>query len=191
MMQISFLTSSKKLVKKFTQTDEGLNKQSYPLAKTFTSHTHEVNDIGELKQYVEGYSKHGACLLKGNPVNPNTGEPKLKNESRAGSTDPATPTSMLVLDVDGLHASLEELYAALPSQFKETQHLVQYSASYKVESNDLRVHLFYMLQEPAQPTTLKNLALHLNLNTPTINTHASQWCSCARPNTCSCANKVL
>ena len=74
------------LTKRFTMTDNGLEKQAYPQVAAFTSDAVEADTIEDFFAALVAHANAGHCLLKGQL------DRSLRNESRAGHTDSATPT---------------------------------------------------------------------------------------------------
>ena len=96
-MQITFLQANVPLTKKFTKLESGeYDKDSYPFVRNFTSHSDNVNTVDEFADVLKKHASFDHCLLKGNVLKP------LKDEPRAGSTDPTAETEWVVFDVDGM-----------------------------------------------------------------------------------------
>lgn len=172
---VTFLSSSMRLAKTFSL--EG--NQTYPLARTFTSHryTFEISDTG-LEQFEEALRMHankGDCLYKGNLAQP------LNRESRAGKTDTMAKTQLLVIDVDGFEmesampdmpwnqTSLEQLASTvvgkLPECFNGVSYIAQASASMGMKGERVvSMHLLFFLDKPVNPGQLKLWLTQLNLD---------------------------
>ena len=96
--ELYFLTASDgtKLTKSYHRDENGrLAKQSYPHVFNFNSTNITIDSLDDFYESLLKKSDANYCLLKGT-LNRN-----LENESRAGSTDPYSPTSWICLDIDG------------------------------------------------------------------------------------------
>lgn len=152
-MEICFLSSTVPLVKSLSAD----TWTSYPLVKNFTSHTSDVLTPADLYDELATHSAQGHCLLKGLPNRP------LRNEPRAGSTNAAGPTSLLVLDIDGL-----DTYTSIPALLHDlglhnVSYVEQHSASSGLKPG-LRSHLFFLISEFVSPQAIKNWMKHVNLS---------------------------
>jgi len=168
-MKINFLEAKVPLAKTFTKTPDGIKKTSYPNAFLFTSHEEEVKTPEDLFHSIKKHANKGHCLLKGEL------RYALVNESRAGSTDPATETRFLVLDIDGLDLPDGTTFDNLlhsDRRFKDLRNvsyvLVQ-SASSGITGNGMRVHAYFLLAKPIKPETLKLWTIELNLECEILN----------------------
>lgn len=159
MPKITFLEADQPLVKSYSLDGTGkLTKDSYPRVWEFTSHSYDVECLQDLYDLMRGAAKQGWCLLKGDLQRP------LVRESRAGSTDPNSTTRIICLDFDRLGSikSIEEAMALL--DLEGYSYIVQYSASYGVEpEKGCTAHVFILLSGPAQPASLKQWLISLNL----------------------------
>lgn len=170
-MDITFLEASVSLTKSYTRNaDQTITKTPYPMTWEFTSHAVTVATIDDFRLALQKHAARGMCLLKGNVTKP------LVKESRAGSTDSNGLTEFVVLDLDGLPESytltdtqgiehtvkvtLATFLAALG--LEGISHIVQWSASYGIENNKLRAHLFFMLDKPMAAPLLKQWLIQLN-----------------------------
>lgn len=163
MPQLFFLKAPVPLTKSYERgADNKISKTSYPHVFNVTSITENCADLKAFYQLLVKYAAQGCCLLKGklNRV--------LKNESRKGSTTTMDETEWVVLDIDGLpiNTSVDNLLdeIGLPG----ISYIVQYSASYKVENDHLRCHLFFLLDKPYAAPTIKQWLISLNLNVPVL-----------------------
>ena len=166
-MRLFFLEANQPLTKRFWLNEEGrLEKDPYPFVKKFASHEVEVDTVEQFHAAILAHGRLNHCLLKGQLSK------RLLWESRAGSTDPLTQTSWVVIDLDGLlgFATPEDfIREVLPEAFHDVSYVMQHSASSGIgEGTGLRAHLFFMLAAPAQPETIKNWVTRLNLDTPRI-----------------------
>jgi hypothetical protein len=95
-MQLTFLAASDRtrMAKSFALSSGSVVTTPYPLVKRFWSFTRSAADLDQLHALLVTHAEAGHCLLKGPLDRP------LRHESRAGRTDPSTPTQLLVLDLD-------------------------------------------------------------------------------------------
>jgi hypothetical protein len=165
MPKVTFLEADQPLAKSYSLDSEGkLQKESYPRVWEFTSHSYDYKDLTELCDLLRGAAAKGWCLLKGDL------QRDLINESRAGSTDPNSPTDTIVLDFDrlGRILSIEEAMGDLG--LGNYSHIVQYSASHGVEpEKGCTAHVILKLSAPAHPASLKQWLISLNLKVEALN----------------------
>lgn len=164
-MNLTFLSASVPLTKTITLKDGVISKDSYPLLNKFTSNTVEANSITAVYQAIRAVSQHSdkPCLLKGNLLRP------LDNESRKGTTRSNDTTEYVVFDLDRApFNSAEEFMAAIG--LEHVSYVVQYSASYKLNSADktLSCHIFCLLTAPVKAPELKAWLMYLNMSTPVL-----------------------
>ncbi len=165
-MQITFLEADRPLVKSYALDSEGnLIKESYPRVWNFTSHTMGVNSLKEMAEVMRGAAAKGFCLLKGEV------QRRLVSESRAGSTDPNTPTKWICLDFDRLgKVSLTQAIGLIG--LSEYDRIVQYSASHGVEpAKGDTAHVIIELSVPLHPASLKQWLVALNLKIEALREH--------------------
>ena len=98
-MQITFLEASNGLkLTKLYKKDNTFT--AYPHVKAVTSHHYDIptskDGLTQLKDLIIHHGDSGHCMLKGPLKRPVT------DESRAGLSDRAAYTSLLVLDLDGI-----------------------------------------------------------------------------------------
>ena len=87
----------------------------------------------------------------------------LDNEPRAFMSERANTTQLLVLDVDGLHTSnpgdlqalADKIVLQLPEVFHNVSYIAQASASLGFKKDTVSLHLFFLLDMPVHPKTLK------------------------------------
>lgn len=160
-MLFHFLSSPVALTKTFELRNKQIIKTPYPNAYDVSSHDENINSLQDLQRALIRHAAHNHCLLKGALNRP------LVSESRAGSTDSNAATSWVCLDVDGLpvsaYANVDVLLAELG--LGDVSYVLQWSASYMIESNDLRCHIFMMLDKPMAAPLIKQWLYHLNLST--------------------------
>ena len=163
-MEIVFLKAKKPLAKEISE--EGI--KPYPLTKNFTSEHFDISTdqkgLNKLYKLLTDQAADGACLHKGYLKRP------IKDESRAFMSERAKPTEMLVLDVDGLHTSnpgdlqslAEKIILQLPEVFHNVSYIAQASASLGFKKNTVSLHLFFLLDMPVHPKTLKDFIRVVN-----------------------------
>lgn len=174
---LTFLSGHARMVKTFSM--EG--SQTYPLVKKFTSHkaTVSIDETGlaEFEQQLRFHAAQGNCFYKGNLTT------ELKNESRAGKTNTLGRTQVLVIDIDGYHMPgtmpempwgkedvkhiADTIIGRLPAEFNGVSYIAQASASMGMKGHNIvSMHLFFFLDEPVNPSQLKNWLTQLNLQNP-------------------------
>ena len=163
-MKIVFLKAKKPLVKEITK--EG--SKPYPLVKNFTSTEEDITidkkGLNKLFRVTTAAAKQGFCMLKGTLKRP------LKNESRAFMSDRSEATQLLILDIDGLRATPSEDIQAmadrvvlqLPNIFHNVSYIAQASASLGIKKNTVSLHLFFLIDMPVHPKTLKDYLRMVN-----------------------------
>lgn len=159
-MKITYLIAPVPLTKTYTKKDGVINKSSYPMAYEFTSVTEEIPDLPTFARSMAKHAALGHCLLKGEPLQ------ELVNESRAGSTVSNGTTDWICLDVDGI-PNCTALEFMQHVKLDHVQHIVQYSASYLIESKDLKCHIFLQIDRLAAPI-IKQWLIQLNHATPIL-----------------------
>jgi len=155
-MELHFLEARVPLVKTYTQTDEGVKKDAYPMVKHVTSHREQVHTLDQMLSALRYHSRNGHCLLKGELKR------DLVLESRASETDPMAPTSWICLDFDYLKS--EDQVNSLLSQMglSDVSYIVQYGAGHKIDK-PFSAHLYFMLEHEVLPETLKYWLMNQNL----------------------------
>ena len=177
---ITFLEASnnQRLTKYF-----GLNEtRTYPYVKNVTSHeeTIEKSNAGlvHLEAHIRKHAAAGHCLLKGNLKRP------LVDESRAGLTDRASPTDLLIIDLDGIQIPgthlprmfdkkeitklTNQFIQLLPKQLWDVSYIVQASSSMGMKGNLCSLHIYMLLDVPIPVKAIKLWFKHVNLNTSDI-----------------------
>lgn len=161
-MEIVFLGSDVPLTKTYRRKGGKVEKTSYPLVNSFTSHREKVASLAEFYAAVVAHASMGHCLLKG------TIDRDLIEESRAGSTDRNGETDWVCLDIDGVEAdSPDTIMDALG--FGNLSYIVQYSPSQGIVDDLLHCHIFIMLDKPVSAPLLKQWLTDLNFNTGLLN----------------------
>lgn len=162
-MKVTFLSASVPLTKTFVLESGVLTKKGHPQIIDVSSFEHEFETIEDLYNLMLVHADEGNCFLKGNVTR------VLRNESRAGSTDPNEPTRILLLDVDGLKGvtSIDAFMAMIG--LHDVDHIVQYSSSMGVDpAKGLSAHIFVILDKPWYPAMLKQWLTDLNLKLPQL-----------------------
>ena len=171
-MKITFLAASDRtrMAKRYALSAENgvLSTTPYPLVRRFWSFTRNAADLGQLYALLVTHAEAGHCLLKGQLDRP------LRHESRAGRTDPNTPTELLVLDLD-----FDQGFESI-DEFLETiglggvSYVLHHSSSAGITARPgLRAHVFVQLSSPVAPAQLKLWLRHLNLTVPGLREQVS------------------
>lgn len=171
-MKITFLEASVPLTKTYSKSSAaGITKTPYPFVWEFTSHEEQFTTLVQLDALLRSHSALNHCALKGN-----VGRPLVK-ESRAGSTDTNATTEWLVLDLDGLPDTIEVSGKTAPLTIdlflsemglENISYVVQWSASYGIENNRLRAHVFMLLDKPYAAPLLKQWLIQKNHEVPLL-----------------------
>ena len=159
-MEVYFLEAKEPLTKRFALKPDGktIAVESYPHVTNFRSHVHAVENIEQFHALLLQHASKGHCLLKGQLTK------LLTFESRAGSTDPYTPTEFIVLDVDGLPDHTPEDVLNKLNIPRNCDYIIQYSASQGVmPKKGLSCHIYIMLEEPRSPPQIKQWLIQQNL----------------------------
>jgi len=168
-MRVNFLGASDgtALSKTFQEIAPGTyNEESYPFIAKFNSIERIITDVNELHQHIVACSAEGLCLLKGLLDKP------LHNESRAGHTDPTTPTEWICLDVDYTVKDQTPSEFVDMLGFVDVSYVFQKSASMGIKSHQgWRGHFFILLDSPQSPQALKQWLIHSNLNCVSLRSH--------------------
>ena len=176
-MKIVFLEAGVPLTKTYSKTSSGVTKTPYPFVWEFTSHEEQFNNLSQLEALLKKHAVLGHCALKGSISRP------LVKESRAGSTDSNATTEWLVLDLDGLPDTIEVTTPAGQTQtmpltidlfldemgLGNTSYIVQWSASYGIENQKLRAHIFMLLDKPHAAPLVKQWLMQKNHEVPLLN----------------------
>jgi Family of unknown function (DUF5906) len=150
------LSASDPLTKTIEQTPQGLVKTPYPMVRDFTSHAFPYETLSTFAAHVRAVAERNWCLLKG------TLSRELRNESRAGSTDPDAPTDYICLDFDSAEApTVDALLERIG--LADVSHFIQYSSSHGLTPGRISAHVFMLLEQPTSPRVLKEWLQHLNL----------------------------
>ena len=175
-MNINFLEASVPLTKTYVKANNGITKTPYPFVWEFTSHTESCKSLIELEHLLKIHAALGHCALKGNIAR------QLVRESRAGSTDSNESTEWIVLDLDGLPDVIDlvspsghvqstpltiDLFLA-EMGLSDVSYVVQWSASYGIENQRLRAHIFMMLDKPYAAPLLKQWLIQKNHEVPLL-----------------------
>ena len=165
-MKITFLKAKRPLAKEITSQ----GSKPYPLVKDFTSYEEDISvdkkGFNKLFRALCTAASEGACMLKGPLKRP------IVDESRAFMSDRSVPTELLVIDIDGLRAPAQDLRAMadrivlqLPDIFHDVSYIVQASASLGIKKDTVSLHLFFLMDMPVHPKTLKDYLRMLNYET--------------------------
>ena len=171
---ITFLEPARNLRLAKTITQEG--GTPYPLAKTFTSHTHFIapnpQGLDEAFALMQSHALKGHCIHRGVLKEP------LISESRRNKADKNAPTNLLVIDLDDfipetplvapissatLAAVVEPIRQLLPAPLNSTACIANASASTGMKPNGaIGLHLFFLLERPVSTAQLTHWLTGLN-----------------------------
>ena len=164
-MEIVFLKAKKPLSKEISE--EGV--KPYPLIKNFSSEHYDISvdkkGFNKLYKLLTQQAAAGACLHKGLLKRP------LNDEPRAFMCDRTATTELLVIDIDGLPYKTgnvgigtvaEQIVLQLPECFHNVSYIAQASASLGFKKNTVSMHLFFLLDMPVHPKTLKDFIRMVN-----------------------------
>jgi hypothetical protein len=167
-MDVYFLEATVPLTKRYTQRQNGeVEAESYPHVADFKSHKHQVSSIARFETDLSHHAALGHCLLKGQLTK------ELNFESRAGSTNPNTPTEFLVIDVDGAH-SIDAEGVMQELGMRDVSYIVQYSSSQGVlPDKGLSCHIIVMLTRSVVPSVIKQWLIKKNLESAYFKTGLS------------------
>ncbi len=162
-MQITFLAASDRtrMAKSFALSSGTVVTTPYPPVRRFWSFTRNVTNIHQLYALLVTHAEAGHCLLKGQLDRP------LRHQSRAGRSDPNTPTDLLVLDLDFDQGftSIDEFMEAIG--LGGVGYVLHHSSSAGITARPgLRAHVFVQLATPVALAQLKRWLRHLNLTVP-------------------------
>lgn len=155
-MILTFLEGAAPLTKTYERRGSELIKTPYPHVYEVTSHTEQVADLAAFESALQHHASLSRCLLKGTLSRP------LKSESRAGTTDRNGATDWICLDLDGVPTTADvdgtKVDVTLDCLLYDLglhniSYVLQWSASYGVDSKALRAHVFMQLDQ-AQPAPL-------------------------------------
>lgn len=173
---IEFLEASVPLTKAYTRNAQGLTKTPYPFMWEFTTHRETFNTLPQLELLLKNHAALGHCALKGKVSRP------LVCESRAGSTNSNDATEWLVLDLDGLPETVDLSTPGKQSVstvmtvdlfltemgLGDYSYIVQWSASYGIENQKIRAHIFMQLDKPYAAPLLKQWLIQKNHEVPLL-----------------------
>tara|TARA_R100000541_G_scaffold142_3_gene515 strand:- start:7904 stop:10363 length:2460 start_codon:yes stop_codon:yes gene_type:complete len=166
-MEVVFLKAKKPLAKEISKQ----GSKPYPLVKNFSSYSEQISTdkkgLTKLFRALCSAAADGACLHKG-PL-----KRVLDDEPRAFMSDRSATTELLVLDVDGLRTSnpgdlqalADKIVMQLPEIFHTVSYIAQASASLGVKKDTVSLHLFFLLDMPVHPKTLKDYIRLINYTT--------------------------
>lgn len=157
-MNIWFLEGAQPFTKTIERlTDGSIKKEPYPHLFNVSSTSQEITAIKPFHDAIAAHSSQGHCLLKGQLTR------HIKDESRRGLLNPDEPTEWACFDLDSL-SCFEEVDEALHHfEIHDVDHIVQYSASHKLNGK-LSAHVFFLLDRPVSPGLLKQWFMMMNLD---------------------------
>jgi hypothetical protein len=175
-MKVTYLGAANGL--RLSKHYDGENKFTpYPHVKKVNSYQYDVASIDELYSSVVDNAAIGNCLLKGNLKR------ELVEESRAGASDKASPSGLLVLDFDGIKIPgssfapywnidsdkfkqiAEALMRCMPAELQNVSYIAQASSSIGFKNDAISMHIIMMLDVPLAAKTIKLWLQHVNYTT--------------------------
>lgn len=163
MIKTTYLQAAVPLTKTFTMEGGELKKSSHPRIIDVTSHFEEFETIEEFYEQLKIHAAQGHSFLKGNVNRP------LQAESRAGTTNPTDPTSVLLLDIDGLRGAARVVDLLRALGLDDVDHIIQFSSSMGiVKDRGLSAHVFLLLSRMWAAAMLKQWLIAQNINIPML-----------------------
>ena len=162
---VFFLAADRSIVKRYeiTPNTGELIKHPYPFVYEVTSYQETCNNLHDLFQHIQKYSKQGNCMVKGKLGR------QLVTESRKGTTNPEELTEWICLDLDGVEGYQSVDHFLSDIGCAETDYILQWSSSMGIENKaGFRCHIFMQLDKPVRPQQLKNWLQDLNLSRSTL-----------------------
>lgn len=162
---VFFLAADRSIVKRYeiTPNTGELVKHPYPFVYEVTSYQETCNNLHDLFQHIQKYSKQGNCMVKGKLGR------QLVTESRKGTTNPEELTEWICLDLDGIEGYQSVDHFLSDIGCAETDYILQWSSSMGIENKaGFRCHIFMQLDKPVRPQQLKNWLQDLNLSRSTL-----------------------
>ena len=164
--KVTFLKGSKPLTKIITAT----KTENYPLVKKFTNTNYDIDNIDDFYAAMVKHAKLGECIAKG-PISVD-----IKQESRAGLIAPSTATNWFVIDIDDasficktskldardLETLSERVLGTLPTFLQDVSYISQASSSLGFKKDKISLHLFFLLDGPIAPSSLKDWLTNMN-----------------------------
>jgi hypothetical protein len=154
----NFLSAKLKLTKHYELDGDEIISTPYPNVRDFTSYEEKITSLKELHAKLKDHSAKNHCLVKGHL------NKQLENEPRAGSTRSDDTTDWLCLDLDGSPFKTPQEFMTAHKDLADLSYVVQYSASYGITSQDLRCHIFVLLDGKIQAPLIKTWLIAQNIN---------------------------
>lgn len=162
-MFIDFLYAAQPITKEYRADAFGVQEIPYPMIRDFTSDRRIVTSIEGFFAEIQFAANQQGVLLKGLLDQP------LRNESRAGHTNPHSPTQWVCLDFDFSEGfeSVDAALEAIDPALSDVSYVFQHSASAGITRPEgLRGHVFILLDKPVLPSVIKEWAKARNLTVP-------------------------
>lgn len=163
-MHVTFLGSRLPLTKTFVFSEGIIASTPYPHVSKVTSYHEQAKDLVQFKNLLDAHAAQHHCLFNGHLKTP------LKNESRAGQTNPK-PREWLVFDFDKVEAKdhAEVVATYLPKECQNVSYIAQLSASmFRPDTALWSGHIFMLLAKPIEAPRLKQWFEHLNFSVPAL-----------------------
>ena len=164
-MFIDFLYAQGPITKEYHADAFGVQEIPYPMIRDFHSDRRPAHTIEDFFAEIQRAADQQGVLLKGLLDRP------LNNESRAGHTNPHSPTQWLCLDFDFSDGfeSIEHALSAIDPALSTVSYIFQHSASAGITRPEgLRGHVFILLDKPVLPSVIKEWAKYRNLTVPAL-----------------------
>lgn len=138
-------------------------KKNYKAGKFFKGFSIPVEDLKGAYEILKTNQEHNCFMIHGAIID-GTDTKNMIRRKRPDGKDGLKPTitdrnlSLFCLDVDGFDGAIDDFIELLPEPFQDADYIYQYSASYGLTSDQLKVHLFFWLDEPVHNLDLKEWA---------------------------------
>ena len=167
MATVTTVTAKTPLCKTWNPQSKTFNTYPTNVAKVTTAN-HSVSSPEELVDLLNKAATLNAAITLGQP------KKKLNNERRKGQYDKFKPLSLFALDVDKIPMTLETFLRLLPEDLQRTRAVWQPSASLHISPDpsspdyQLAGHLFYLLSNPVEASTMQMFIQNICLSVPQL-----------------------
>lgn len=143
---------------------------NYQAGKLFKGFEIGVNDLQEAHKYIKENQDYPAFLIHGKFKKGTDLTKPIVRRKRSDHKDEEKPTiedrklTLVCFDIDGASEEHVEIFInhQLPKQFHSADYIYQFSASYGLTSQKLKVHLFFWLSKPIWNTDIKEWVKNYN-----------------------------
>ena len=145
----------------------------YKAGTLFDGFFYEAANIDEAFEIIKKYQNYPMFMIHGDFV-PGINLRNIVRRKRTDRGDGKSPTltdrelTLVCFDVDGFQTditgpdAIELFIQELPGPFWEADYIYQFSASYGLFSDELKVHLFFWLENPADINALRAWVISYN-----------------------------